>query len=455
MTLRPHIQNLVANGFDTDLSRYFLLHVQQPAAARLFLRSLLDQGWVVHAHEARQQAKALHAQQRCPAGIGFTYAGLKALELPTRYLRLVAEQAPAFAEGAPLRASHRLADTGPSAAALWEAPFRHRSAHVFLTLHADDRATLDACGTALQAMAGDAFAQAGWATPFDGAHLGTNKKQRREHFGHLDGLTNPLIDGLHTIRPTQAALEVPPKLHAAGEFLLGHRNAEGYNPWLNASEPTALRQFFANGSFSALRKMAQDVERFNTFTRSQTLPEATVRAKLLGRWDDGQVVSPVPVAGPKPATRAGLNNFDFQNDPHGLGCPYGAHIRRMNPREDAVVPIRKRPLIRRGIPYTTTEGERGLLGLFFCASLEDQFEHLLAEWGNKNPFGVPNPSTAKDPMIGNHEGDGGVFCIPNATGPDTQLCGFAPFVTTKGTLYSFFPSLPALAMLGALGSPPG
>jgi hypothetical protein len=50
-------------------------------------------------------------------------------------------------------------------------------------------------------------------------------------------------------------------------------------------------------------------------------------------------------------------------------------------------------------------------------------------------------------MIGNHEGDGGVFCIPNATGPDTQLSGFTPFVTTKGTLYSFFPSLPALHML--------
>ena len=446
MTLRPHIQNLVANGFDTDHSRYFLLHVEQPAAARQFLRTLLAQGWVVDAHEARQQAKALHAQQRCPAGLGFTYEGLKALELPTRYLRLVAEQAPAFAEGPPLRAAHRLADTGPSAAALWEEPFRHRSAHLFLTLHADDVATLDTCSQTLQTMAGAAFAAAGWATPFDGAHLGTNKKQRREHFGHLDGLTNPLIAGLHTIKHPDIPLAVPPKLHAAGEFLLGHCNAEGYNPWLNASEPASVRQFFANGSFSALRKMAQDVERFHTFTRSQTLPEATVRAKLLGRWDDGQVVSPAPVAGPKPATRAGLNNFDFKNDPHGLGCPYGAHIRRMNPREDAVVPVRKRPLIRRGIPYTT-DSERGLLGLFFCASLEDQFEHLLAEWGNKNPFGVPNPSTAKDPMIGNHEGRGGVFCIPNATGPDTQLSGFTPFVTTKGTLYSFFPSLPALHML--------
>jgi deferrochelatase/peroxidase EfeB len=443
MTLRSHIQNLVANGFDTHCSRYFLLHVQQAAAARQFLRTLLDQGWVVSAQGPRPQAAALHARQRCPVGIGFTFAGLQALGLPTRTLRRMAEQAPAFAEGAPLRAAHRLADTGPSSATGWEPAFQHRRTHVFVTLHADDPATLAACSHTLHAMAGPAFE--GWATPLDGAHLGRNKKQRREHFGYLDGLTNPLIDGIHSLHHPPIPLAVPPTLHAPGEFLLGHRNADGYNPWLNAAEPAAVRQFLAHGSFSALRKMAQDVEGFHHFVKHQPLPEATVRAKLLGRWDNGQVVSPVPVAMPHPATRAGLNNFDFQNDPHGLGCPYGAHIRRMNPRADAVVPVRKRPLIRRGIPYTA-DGERGLLGLFFCASLEDQFEHLLAEWGNKNPFGVPNPSTAKDPLIGNHAG-GGVFHIPTAHGPDVTLSGFTPFVTTKGTLYSFFPSLPALAML--------
>lgn len=444
MTLRPHIQNLVANGFDTHCSRYFLLRVQQPAAARQFLRSLLDQGWVVHAHEARAHAARLHAQQRCPVGIGFSFAGLQALGVPTRALRLAAEQAPAFAEGAPLRAAHRLADTGPSSASGWEPAFQHRRSHIFLTLHADDPATLADCSQTLQALAGPALD--GWGTPLDGAHLGHNKKQRREHFGYLDGLTNPLIDGIHTLPHPHVPLAVPPTLHASGEFLLGHRNADGYTPWLNTSESASVRQFFANGSFAALRKMAQDTAGFQQFVGSHPLPEATVRAKLLGRWDNGQVVSPAPVAGPKPATRAGLNNFDFKNDQHGLGCPYGAHIRRMNPREDAVVPVRKRPLIRRGIPYTT-DAERGLLGLFFCASLEDQFEHLLAEWGNKNPFGVPNPSSAKDPLIGNHEGDGGVFHIPQPHGPDLQLCGFAPFVTTRGTLYSFFPSLPALALL--------
>ena len=44
--------------------------------------------------------------------------------------------------------------------------------------------------------------------------------------------------------------------------------------------------------------------------------------------------------------------------------------------------------------------KRGLLGLFFCASLEDQFEHLLSQWGDATPMGPPNRGTAKDPFIG-------------------------------------------------------
>lgn len=447
-----HLQNLVVNGFDTHCTRYFLLHIRQAAAARQFVRTLLDEGWVVPAAGSRNAANALLAQQRCPVGIGFTFTGLQALALPTRYLRLLQSRATAFAQGAALRASHRLADTGPSAATQWEAPFQHRTAHLFLTLHADAPAVLAQCSARLQTMADAAFAPEGWAAPFDGAHLGPNKKSRREHFGFLDGITNPLIDGLHRHTVGHADLQVAQKLQPAGEFLLGYRNNDGYNRWLIASEPAEVRQFFADGSFSAFRKMAQNTVAFDTFVQGQAspaLPADTVRAKLLGRWHDGQVLTSAqqtPPTGPTPSTRAGLNDFDFSADPQGLGCPFGSHIRRMNPRADPVVPVRKRPLIRRGIPYTA-DTERGLLGLFFCASLEDQFEHLLAEWGNKNPFGVPNPSTAKDPIVGNHEGCGGMFDIPTPDGPHPQLRGFTPFVTTKGTLYSFFPSLPSLDIL--------
>jgi deferrochelatase/peroxidase EfeB len=37
-------------------------------------------------------------------------------------------------------------------------------------------------------------------------------------------------------------------------------------------------------------------------------------------------------------------------DPYGCGCPFGAHIRRMNPR-DTAVNMNRRKMIRRGGTY--------------------------------------------------------------------------------------------------------
>lgn len=457
MALPSHaIQKLVVSGYKTDRCRYLVLTVQQPAAVRRFLRALLDGGWVVSAAGPQAHQLPPTPPPPCPVSIGLSFAGLQQLGLPTAYQRILQDHAPAFTQGAPRRAAHRLADTGPSAAESWEAPFQPQAAHIFLALHADGKDTLQQCHDRLQALSGDAFTPQGWHTPLDGKHLAHHTQARRVHFGFLDGITNPLIDGIHPRRPPPDGQRVPPRYHAPGEFLLGHPNDDGYNRWLLAAEPAPVRQFFAHGSFCAFRKMAQDEGAFQQFVnRSASALQRSaeyVRAKLLGRWDDGQVVSasaPDSPPGNTPRSNAGLNDFDFRQDPHGLGCPFGAHIRRMNPRSDPVVPLRKRPLLRRGIPYgraftdATAQEERGLLGLFFCASLEDQFEHLLAEWGNKNPFGTAIRGDAKDPIVGNHEGHGGSFDIPG--GP--TVTGFTPFVTTRGTLYTLFPSLPALAML--------
>ena len=457
---KAHIQNIVANGYDFHCSRYLVLSITQADAARQFLRALLDGGWVVSATASRAAAERLKAQQRCPMGIGFTFQGLQQLQLPTVYLRAFQDRAPAFAQGAYQRAAHRLSDTGPSAAEQWDTSFRPNTAHIFLTLHADTQAELDQAQATLQQLAGPAFAPEGWTAAFQGGHLNRERKKRRIHFGYLDGLTNPLINGLHPHAAHYADLKLQPQFHAPGEFLLGHDNDEGYNRWLLSGEDEPVRQFFANGSFSVFRKMAQDTAAFESFVdkAASDAPSADyVRAKLLGRWHDGRVVDAASPNQPgpdhSPQSNAELNDFDFSTDKQGLGCPFGAHIRRMNPRADPVVPFRRRPLLRRGIPYgpptsaDTAELDRGLLGLFFCASLEDQFEHLVSEWGNKNPFGVPNHSTAKDPLIGNHEGSGGQYDIPLGGGANKPLSGFTPFVTTRGTLYTLFPSLPALRVL--------
>jgi deferrochelatase/peroxidase EfeB len=223
-----------------------------------------------------------------------------------------------------------------------------------------------------------------------------------------------------------------------------------------AKRPDEVADFFKNGSFGVLRKMEQDEAAFNTFVGlcAASLGETReyVISKFVGRWPDGQVIdarshSSAPKALPKGVS---VDDFDFTQDDRGVGCPFGSHIRRMNPRKDAVVPSRRRPLVRRGMPYGkpfakgNESDKRGLMGLFFCASIEDQFEHLVAEWAEKNPMGINNQGDCKDPLTGSHGAAPSIFDIPMPDGSSRKIVGFRPFVITRGTLYAFFPSKPAL-----------
>ena len=232
-----------------------------------------------------------------------------------------------------------------------------------------------------------------------------------------------------------------------------------------------LADFFKNGSFAAFRKIEQDEPKFRDFVqkKAETLrgkytlaqAEAFIRAKLLGRWDDSRVVQADDTMANDTKSSiencpAGTADFDFAGDQAGRGCPFGSHIRRMNPRDDTVVPIRRRPILRRGMPYGKTyidgdansaKEERGLLGLFFCASLEHQFEHLVGQWANDTPMGTNNRGNARDPLIGQNDPARHVYDIPLSDTATLALRGLEPFVTTKGTLYAFFPSLSAIQQL--------
>jgi len=471
---KVQVQRLIVYSYPLNRCRHFVLQVIDPVEAREFLARLAECGLITNASLDNDGVQSLRKNGICPLNIGFTYRGLEALELPEPYLRVFQEKAKAYAEGAPVRAARRLADTGPSAAEWWEECFKRDHAHVLLTMHADDDRELDEFSEALETMRGVAGLD-GWNRPLEGCHLTEDPKHRTVHFGFRDGISDPAIKGFHEERTWRDGSRMT-KLHAPGEFLLGYRNDEGFNPWLLIN-PSArpnrwllplnpaplLAEFFKNGSFAALRKMEQDEREFRGFVaywaRERGVTEEYVKAKLSGRWDDGRVVKPgeeEAPSSPAPADPAEMDEFDFADDPHGEGCPFGSHIRRMNPRTDQVVPARARPLIRRSMPYglhfeESPNGKRGLLGLFFCASLEDQFEHLLAEWGDSNPMGLNNQGNSKDPLIGNHDNQDAFFDIPVPGDALCQIKNFTPFVTTRGTLYAFFPGLTALRMIPSLG----
>jgi Dyp-type peroxidase family len=173
-----------------------------------------------------------------------------------------------------------------------------------------------------------------------------------------------------------------------------------------------------NGSFLVFRRLQQDVEAFENFLRATaerlhhqlgaTAPDVDrLGALLVGRWKSGSPVSYKPHVDQRiPASCE--NEFSFTTarafanesgtllecpaDPEGIYCPLGAHIRKVNPRDDDtdIGPASRtlqKLMLRRGITYDdgpTQCGtdDRGLLFLAFQSSIQDQFEFLTTDWIN-------------------------------------------------------------------------
>lgn len=461
------VQQLAVYGYGYRRGCQLLLQITDGAAARRWLAAVLAQGWL-GIEALREIAFAPREASGCALNLGFSFAGLQALGLPAELQAVLCRGAPAFSEGAVLRASARLGDSGDNAPQHWEPAFGHRVAHLLVSLLADTQHALDERLAALQALDGAAGLD-GWTRGrSDGQHLFDEAGRRLAHFGYVDGISNPRYVGLHREKPQQ-----PPR-HAPGELLLGHVNDDGANPWRLPELPAAAA-FFRHATFGAFRKIAQDEAAFHAQVQqaAQQLGESPewVMAKWCGRWRDGRLMRAPGAASDALADAPLYNGFDFKDDARGEGCPMGSHLRRMNPRGDPLVQNKRRPLMRRGMPYgprwtpdaaltpstrddRRNEQPRGLLGLFFCASLEDQFEHLLGSWADRNPLGPDIRGTAKDPLIGQHDDPLAWLEIPGAPGTaPRRITGLRPMVATRGTVYLLYLTQPALQALaeGRLG----
>lgn len=460
------VQRLIVHGHNQDHGRFHILTVTDAARARRFLSRLARAGLITGSQSKKTEAKLA-------VSVGITYEGLVRLGLRPRFTDVLRTRARAFTEGAARRAAAHLGDNWQNGPDRWDTQFAANTAHVLLMLYGDD--SLEEQSKRLKLLSRDAFLPCGWDSALQGEHFKQtypNGERRSVHFGLADGLSRISIEGVaeHKRSGKDAS-----SLHAPGEFILGYQNDKGFNRWLLAGEradwgraapllgepavarPLTPAAFFRGGSFGAFRQLKQNERAFREYLETQagvlgTHPEY-IAAKLVGRWPDGTVLQagdpfpPIGTALPL-RTEKPSDDFDFSKDADGHGCPFGAHIRRMNPRVDPVVPFRRRALIRRGIPYGPVynvaqpdDKDRGLLGLFLCASLEDQFEHLLAEWADGIPMGTPIVGEAKDPLIGHHTDDRAVFDLPTDNHKLRQISGLRPFVTTRGTLYAFFPGL--------------
>lgn len=271
-----------------------------------------------------------------------------------------------------------------------------------------------------------------------------------------------------------------------------------------------------NGSFLVIRELEQDVAGFWAYCESESSERAArlpqpyvmtpefIAAKLVGRWKDGsslmrhpyqsqtaereravaraaaglgaeaaraaaqapteaQVTTrpktappeakPVEPA-PRPALR-GDNDYLFgTEDPEGLRCPFGAHVRRSNPRDsldpgsaDQIAISNRHRIMRVGRQYEPKDGEKpGLLFMCLNGDIERQFEFLQQSWLRSPTF--HGLSCEKDPLLG--DGEVGVcsYTIPTREGP-LRLSPMPRFVTTRGGGYFFLPGKRLIEYLGA------
>ena len=457
------VQRIVLRGTQWQLARHLLLRFEGGSPLHL-LNRLLQRGISIESHR----------RPGVQISLGFTRRGLKFVDVPGHVLAVLQIGAPAFWAGAALRAP-QLGLFGSSAPERWNPSFGFMTLDAVLSLHADDvhemakvmrgvRSDLKAAGIAFVKLPFAAALPQPSGVDLSQVDIGLDERVQWVHFGFRDGLARIGIKGLGDEAATERRC-LPVSRHAAGEFVLGHVRDSGVDPWVAGPGmrvwPNDVRAFFHNGSFGVLHQIKQGVGAFERFVNraaaASGLERTDVKGELCGRYPDGR-----PLAAPQ--TRRPRDDFDYRDDTEGLRCPFGSHVRRMNPRldppghdgarPDPHIPEefrlahfgRSRPLLRRGMPYGPDwkgkpDGhERGMIGHFFCASIEDQFEHLLGEWGDRVPLGSPDRGGARDPFVGAHRESDGPFEIPRPPpGQPLVLPGLRPFVRTRGIAYLFYP----------------
>jgi deferrochelatase/peroxidase EfeB len=143
-----------------------------------------------------------------------------------------------------------------------------------------------------------------------------------------------------------------------------------------------------------------------------------------------------------------------------LRCPFGAHIRRANPR-DSFGPgsqgqleiINHHRLLRVGRIYGAPDSSSagGLLFMCINADIERQFEFVQQSWIRGSSFqGLEHEF---DPVVGHYaQRQANGFTIPTPKGP-LSLKGLRDFVTVRGGAYFFMPGKDAFHSL--IGLSPG
>jgi deferrochelatase/peroxidase EfeB len=456
------VQGNILRGYRKPRVRYLILEVANRIAARRWLADCISGG----VPQITTQAPWTTKPETC-FNIGVTFEGLRALGTPAASLDTFPAE---FREGMSQR-SGKLGDVGPSAPQHWPSPFNEpKRLHLVATVYAKETNQLDEVQH--HCLAGQS------GLTLLGKRDGWNFHGNYVHFGYHDNISQPRFKDVYD--PERHADEQP--IAPLGTVLLGHpTNFDGLR-W-QVPQPRSLGH---NGTFNAFRVLKQDVVGFEAYldqaatellahpdvdellapgaeakigaglSRHAALREV-VAANLCGRWRNGVPLALSPDTPEPPSeVKRNRNSFDYEASSR---CPYGAHVRRCNPRGGQIVQRvanHSRRLVRRGMPYgppfdplKPDEEERGLLGNFIGASLGAQFEAMSCDWLN---LGLQDPriTGSNDPLVGSNEAESSWFDLPLRSGRVIRLRALPRFVETRGGAYTFLPSIAAIGFLASL-----
>lgn len=411
--------------------------------------------------------------------------------------------AAAFDSAEPEERSTMLGDWGRNHSSNWHWGNEQNPVDVMLMVYAKNKKALEELITHIFCNR-----QQGVAVVYTAGTYEYNPDNPREHFGFMDGISQPTIRGL---RKGDEA-EDKSSLINAGEFILGYHNEyNSFSPSPYVEQNTASenlnphpvdagkKDLGCNGTYLVFRQIEQHVESFWEYlythsketAASKTEQAVKLGAKMVGRWPDGRPLVQAPSSG-CPVSDPTLNDFTYSDtDKHGVMCPLGAHIRRTNPRDhvhagrnpkDSLELSNKHRMLRRGriygepldkdfnidnmihhhiigsqpvntatTPVTTPigkENENATRGIHFICLVSDisrQFEFVQNVWANTSTFaGLCNEV---DPIISPRPMPEQPDCHEFTTPQHivrNRYKNIPEFTTVVGGAYFFMPGINAL-----------
>ncbi|KAL0066357.1 dye-decolorizing heme-containing peroxidase [Marasmius tenuissimus] len=350
----------------------------------------------------------------------------------------------------------------------WVQGFAGTGIHGVLLLASDTQSNIDSELQSIKTALGDSITE---VHRLQGAQRPGNEKGR-EHFGYMDGISQPAIEGFNA-GPLPGQFVAKPGAILVGED--GDFSSSGRPGWAKS------------GSFLAFRQLKQRVPEFNKFVANNALsvPGLTQQenidlfgARTVGRWKSGAPIDLSPLRDDPALGADPQRNNDFTFDHPDLGsafnlqtnqtfCPFSSHIQKTRPRHSLSNPeISSFHIMRAGIPYgpevTESEAssqktsddpslERGLaFGTdLLSASIRriDGFVFIQSSWVDNSAF--PRGNVGVDPIIGSTNSGPPGDAQRTITGLDPlnfqkPIVINEDFVVSRGGEYFFSPSISAL-----------